>query len=127
MIIDKALQLSDGQAVTSSAASTNFVDLKAGGDAYDELFYVATVTEDFTGSGTLTIAIQTDDVDTFANAETLATSSALTADSLKAGAEVKFRIPYGLKRYVRAYYTASSAFSAGKISLNVARDVKLNG
>ena len=126
MIIDKALQLSDSQAITASAASTKVIDLGAAGDAYNELWVVGTVTTSFAGSGTLTVSIQTATDSAFTTPITLGTAPALSAASLVAGTEpVKFRLPQGKKRYIRAYYTASAAFTAGAMSLNITKDVKI--
>jgi len=128
MFIDKALQLSSEQAITTSAASTNVIDQKVGGDAYEAPWVVAHVDTAFTGTGTLTIAIQTSNDSTFATYDTIYSTGAIAAAGLTAGAEpVKVRLPLGTKRYIRAYYTASATFSAGKISLNVAKDVNIDG
>ena len=126
MIIDKALQLSSAQAITASAASAKVVDLGAAGDAYNELWVVGTVTTSFTGSGTLTVSIQTATDEAFTTPVTLIASPALAASSLTAGTEpVKFRLPQGKKQYIRAYYTASAAFTAGAMSLNIVKDVTI--
>lgn len=127
MFIDKALQLSSEQAITASAASTNVIDQVKAGDAYVAPWLVATIDESFAGSGTLTIAIQTSDDAEFKTPELLYATGELTASQLSAGtAPVKVRLPQGTKRYIRAYYTASSAFSKGKITLNVVKDVNVH-
>jgi len=128
MILDKALQLSKEQAVTASAASTNSVDQKAAGDAYEPVFVVATVDVDFATLTSLTIGIQTATDSAFTSPITVLSSGAIPVANLKAGKEVfKARLPHGLKRYVRAYYTVTgSNATAGKISLNMTKDVTLD-
>lgn len=128
MILDKALQLSDNQAVTASAASTNVIDQLVGGDAYEPVFVVASVSEDFAGLTSLTIDIQTADDEEFTTPVTLLSSGAIPAADLKAGSEpFKARLPFGTFRYVRAYYTVVGTGTAGKISLNMAKDVTIDG
>ncbi len=128
MILDKALQLSNEQAVTASAASTNYIDQKTGGDAYEPAWVVATVTTDFATLTSLTIDIQTADASTFASPITLLSSGAIPVADLKAGEEVfKARLPLGTHRYVRAYYTVTgSNATTGKISLNMTKDVTID-
>ncbi len=128
MILDKALQLSDNQAVTASAASTNVIDQLVGGDAYEPVFVVASVSEDFAGLTSLTIDIQTADDEEFTTPVTLLSSGAIPAADLKAGSEpFKARLPFGTFRYVRAYYTVVGTGTAGKISLNMTKDVTIDG
>ena len=127
MILDKALQLSDNQAVTASAASTNVIDQLVGGDAYEPVFVVASVSEDFAGLTALTIDIQTADDENFTTPVTLLSSGAIPAADLKAGSEpFKARLPFGTFRYIRAYYTVAGTGTAGKISLNMTKDVTLD-
>lgn len=129
MILDKALQLSHEQAVTASAASTDYVDLKTAGAAYVPVFVVATVDASFATLTSLTITIQTATDSAFTSPETLISSGAIPVASLTAGAEVfKERLPIKTKRYVRAYYTVTgSNATAGKITLNMAKDVNIDG
>jgi hypothetical protein len=128
MILDKALQLSNEQAVTASAASTNYIDQLTGGDAYEPVFAVATVTQDFATLTSLTIDIQTADDAAFTSPITLLSSGAIPVADLKAGAEVfKARLPFDTHRYVRAYYTVTgSSATAGKVSLNMTKDVTID-
>lgn len=128
MILDKALQLSNEQAVTASAASTNYIDQKTAGDAYEPVFLVGTVTTSFATLTSLTISIQTATDSAFTSPVTLLTSGPIPVADLVAGAEVfKERLPLGTFRYVRAYYTVTgSNATAGKISLNATKDVTID-
>lgn len=130
MIIDKALQLSAAQAVTASAASTNYIDQLVKGDAYEQLFISFLVGTAFatSTSATLQIMIQSADDSSFAtNLTTHDMSAALAVSALTANTEIlKMRLPYGLRRYVRAYYTVGTGtFTAGTISANIAQDVRI--
>ena len=129
MILDKALQLSNKQAVTASAASTNYIDLKTAGAAYEPVFVVATVDVNFATLTSLTIGIQTATDSAFTSPKTILSSGAIAAADLTAGNEVfKERLPMETLRYVRAYYTVTgSNATAGKISLNMTKDVKIDG
>ena len=128
MIIDKALQLSKEQAVTASAASTNYIDMKAAGGAYEPVFVVAQVDVNFATLTSLTIGIQTATDSAFTSPTTILSSGAIPVASLLAGKVVfQERLPMDTKRYVRAYYTVTgSNATAGKISLNMTKDVTID-
>lgn len=123
MITDKLNTLSEDQAVTASAASTNTIDTEVDsskiGDGNPKFFYFV-VTTDFATLTSLTFEIEdaADDgagaADTWAD---LATSQAVALADLVAGKEVKLAIPSGARRHLRAYYTvAGSNATAGKVS-----------
>ena len=131
MIRDKQLILSNAQAVTASAASENIIDLTKAGDAlagaelYLEILVNTLVTAD--GAATVTFAIQTDTVDTFASAVTLLATAAIGKASLVAGKEVlKVKLPIGLLQYLRVYYTvATGPLTAGKFDAFLVADVEV--
>lgn len=126
MIIDKALQFSDAQAITASAASTKVIDLKEGGNAYNENWIIATVDTAFSGSGTLAVSVQTDKAEGFSNAVTLLAGSAVAAADLKKGAyALKVKVPQGCERYIRLYYTVTGSLSGGKVTASIAKDVNI--
>ncbi len=126
MIIDKALQLSDKQAITVSAASTNYIDQGAAGDAYDPIYLHGIVGAALTGGTSVQISIQTATDAAFTTPITLFQTAAIAAADLTAGKEVlKTQLPWGTKRYIRAYYTVVGTFSAGTISINGTKDVKI--
>jgi len=118
MLLDNTLVLSEKQAVTASAASTNYIDQAAAGDAYGALWLVVKVDTTFATLTSLTIGIQTADASTFSSPVTLASSGAVAAASLTANEIVCcMRLPVGCKRYVRAYYTVGgSNATAGKVN-----------
>jgi len=122
MILDKELMMSQAQAVTATAASTNVIDLGArlGLDPglSDDLWLQIRVDTAATASGsaTVTFALQTDDDEAFGSATTLWTSTAIGKATLAAGYNVvRMRLPLGVERYVRVYYTvATGPLTAGK-------------
>lgn len=139
MIFDETTLLSDQQAITASAASTNVIDLApiATGTTRDigkgkPIPLLVQVTEDFTadGAGTLTVALQVDSVENFASPKTVWTTAALALADLVAGKViVPEYIPRGTdERYMRLYYTvATGPMTAGKIVAGVTMGNQSNG
>ncbi len=126
MIIDKQLEFSDGQAITASAASANYVDTGAAGNAYEELWFVVQVATALAGGTSLAVALETDDSAAFGAAKTLFATAAIPAASLTAGAQVaKVRVPPGAKRYLRANYTVVGPFTSGSVDAFLAMDVPI--
>lgn len=136
MIKDGETQLSDNQAVTASAASSNYYDAGAtgtppqgaqaltreltGGEAINFLAQVVTA---FTaaGAGTLTLALQTDDNTGFSSATEVWNSGAIPKATLVAGYEFNISyLPKVNERYFRLYYTvATGPMTAGNIDAAV--------
>lgn len=126
MITDKMNTLSEDQAVTASAESTNTIDTEVDaskiGDGNPKFVYFV-VTADFATLTSLAFEIEdaADDgagaADTWAD---LAVSQAVAAADLVKGKTIKMAIPSGARRHLRAYYTvAGSNATAGKVSAYV--------
>lgn len=132
MIVDNTLVLSDSQAVTATAGSTNVIDLGAPGTAYGgvaaltydigkgtDIEIVVEVTEAFATLTSLTVSLETDDNAAFSSPATVASGPAIAAASLTLGYVFNYpaRIPVGTnERYMRLKYTvAGSNATAGKI------------
>lgn len=120
MILDKENVLSDDQAVTASAASSNYMVLQsvAGKDSAvgNPGDLLVQVTEAFAGGTSIAASIQTDDDAAFGSAVTLNQSPAIATASLVAGYRFPIALPKeGLKKYLRVYYTVVGTMSAGKI------------
>jgi hypothetical protein len=118
---------SGGQAITSSAASTYWIDGGAAGDALDDsLWFVCLVTTAFdTSSNTLTVALETDSDSGFATAKVvlLQTGAIATSSMTTAGYKlIRSRIPAGLKRYLRVYFTCSAGLTSGKVFAGLVSD-----
>lgn len=130
MILDKLGTMSDKQALTVTAASTNTIDLGVSGTPVgavnpiqrdlgkgNKIPLLVQVTKTFVGPTSITIAMQTDSVEAFSAPVTLTSQTFLLAD-LKAGARMGLPVvPYGVtKRYLRMYYTVSGSATAGEIT-----------
>ena len=120
-MIDNELNLSNAQSITASAASTNYIDQKAAGDSVENPYVLVRVTTAFATLTSLNVAIQTDDNSSFSSPKTLARSAEVPVASLTANAVImKMRIPTGLERYIRLYYTVTgSDATAGKVSADI--------
>lgn len=145
MIFDKTLQLSDQQAITVTAPSTNVLDLLATGTPYKHagalkrdlgvgalVKFLIQVTEAFTAAGaaTLTIDLEVDDNEAFSSARVVWSSGAIGKATLTAGYQPSIvnYLPKGVnERYFRLNYTvATGPMTAGKITAGVVADVQTN-
>lgn len=139
MIFDNQSLLSDAQAITVTAASTNVLDLGpiATGITRDigkgkPIPLLIQVVEQFTavGAATLTVALQVDDNSGFASAKTVWTSAAIALADLAPGDVI---IPEYVQRgtderYLRLNYTvATGPMTAGKITAGVTMGNQTNG
>lgn len=130
MILDKDNLFSDEQALTATAASENVIDL---GDARDmgngepiELLVVVNETFDSAADGaTLTIAVQTDDVEGFGSPTTVQESVTIAEADLAAGEQV-FKVKLAsadYQRYLRLNYTVGTEdFTAGSLTAGLILD-----
>lgn len=131
MIFDLTTLLSDQQAITVTAVSTNVIDLApiATGIIRDigkgkPIPLLIQVTEQFAaaGAGTLTVTLEVDDNEAFSSAKTVWTSPAIAKATLKPGyVVVPEYIPRGTdERYLRLNYTVGTGpMTAGKIVAGV--------
>lgn len=125
MIADLSLVLSDAQAVTASAASTNVVDSLAAGRAMTGNARVQFLVDTLpvsAGSSTCVFSLQDSaDNSTFAD---VIVSPAIAKATLVAGyVPFEAMIPAGIRRYIRGFYTVAVAdFSAGKFDCRIVLD-----
>jgi len=129
MLKDKNTMFSDDQAVTTTAASTSYLDQLAAGNAVAPGIWLdVRVKTTFTGQGstTLTIALECDDNTSFSSAKTLFTTAALDESVLVAGYHIRVKVPIGAERYLRMTYTVGSGpMTAGKIDASMQMDVDI--
>lgn len=133
MILDNTLVLSDSQAVTATAGSTNVVDLGAPGTPYGasaavsfdigkgtEIPITVLVTEAFNNLTSLQVSIETDDNAAFSSAATVALGPPVLLAALTLGAKLVFpaELPEGMnERYFRLKYTVvGTAPTTGKLT-----------
>lgn len=133
MIIDNTLVLSDHQAITADAGSTNVWDTLAvgrpygwvtdrvpdRGEGFANIPMLVEVTEAFNNLTSIVVSLQVDDNSSFSSAKTVAVSETVLLAALVAGYQFKLfgRVPRGTdERYIRLYYDITgTAPSTGKI------------
>lgn len=143
MLLDEQALFSDQQAITATAASTNFINLGAvvtpplSANALDRdiggasnIPLLIQVTEVFNNLTSLTVAVQVDDNSSFSSPKTVATTGAIALADLVAGKKLMPHIvPIGTdERYMRLHYTVTgSAPTTGKIHAGIATGLQTNG
>ena len=142
MIFDLQTLLSNQQAITATAASTNVIDLGATGTIYGgsgamtrdigkgtPINLLVQVTETFNTLTSLTIAIELDSTETFTPDKSISLGTIALA-SLVAGYQIPFQfIPDGVNlRYMRLKYTvAGTDPTTGKITAGIVMGRQTNG
>lgn len=130
MIIDKLLQVSDAQAVTASAASTDVIDFgqtNPNSGLNDNVTLAITVDEAATASGSATVVFSIQDSADNSTFTDVYATAAIGKATLVAGYQVLMPIPYKLRRYFRVYYTvATGPLTAGKFSAQIVTGVQQN-
>lgn len=128
MIFDKTTLLSDAQAITADAASTNQIDLspRATGLVRDigkgeRIPLLIQVVETFNNLTSIAISLQTDEDVAFGSPKTVWTSTLLLADLVAGKVVVPEYIPRGTdERYLRVYYDITgTAPTTGKFTAGV--------
>lgn len=128
MILDKETLLSDAQAITATAASTNLIDLTKARDIGKgtPIPLLIQCVETFNNLTSLKIDIETDDNSGFASAKVVASHTVVLAD-LKAGWICPLTsVPRGVaERYLRVNYTVTGAApAAGKMTAGLCMGVQ---
>jgi hypothetical protein len=122
MYIDRQNLFGQDQAVTGSAATTDYIDLGAARDIGNgerpEILVLCTQDVTAAGAATVTVALQSDDNSSFSSPANLVLSDAIPKASLVAGTQVlRVAVPYGTERYLRLFYTVNSGpLTAGKFT-----------
>lgn len=130
MFIDKALQVSNEQAVTASAASTDVIDFgqanpNVGLD--DRSNMVITVDESVTASGAATVTFSVQDSADNSSFADVSVTPAIGKASLTAGQQIVIPMPTKLRRYCQVYYTvATGPLTAGKFSAQIVTGIQQN-
>lgn len=150
MIFDAQNLMSDQQAITASARSTNVIDLRPTGTPYgntqalkrdigkgDPIPLLVQVTESFNTLTSLTFTIQTSDDPAFGSGNVDHAAFTVVLATLTAG----YKLPYnlipdalmgpgnqGMKRYLSINYTVTGTNpTLGKITAGVVAGVQTNG
>ena len=130
MIVDKFLRVSEDQAITADAASTNTIDLSQARDIGEgqSLFMVFTVTQAFNNLTSALLEVVISDNADLSSPQILAMQSVLLA-GLTVGAQFTVVIPPQVgslgKRYLGAYYDITgTAPSTGKITADIVTNIQ---
>jgi len=131
MIIDKALQVSDAQAVTSTAPSEDVIDFGQAtpnlGNGAQATYMVVTVDEGATASGDATVQFSVQDSADNSSWADVALTKAIGKADLAAGEQIVIPMPVRLRRYTRLNYTVGTGpLTAGKFSAQIVTGVQLN-
>jgi hypothetical protein len=130
-ILDRLGTLSDAQALTSTAASEDVIDLGVGEDAFGtaltdpdlaegrQIFVnvqVGTVLDSSGQAATLTVALQ-DSADNSSWSAVYSTAAIAEATLVEGYRILSMGLPVGLRRYIRLYYTVGTeSFTSGNVS-----------
>lgn len=131
MIIDKALQVSDEQAVTSTAASTDVIDFGQSkpnlGAGAQQTYMVVTVDEDAAADGDATVQFAVQDSADNSDYRDVALTREIGKADLAAGEQIVIPMPVDLRRYARVNYTVGTGpLTAGKFSAQLVTGVQHN-
>lgn len=129
MLFDAKLLMSNQQAITATAASTDVIDTGNPKDyGHCGAPLLVQVTEDFNNLTSLAISLQTDSDSAFGSPRELFTVTVLAAD-LKAGFKTPvITVPHKAERYLRVNYTVvGTAPTTGKVTAGLVAGVQTNG
>jgi hypothetical protein len=113
MIVDQFLRVSTAQAVTTTAVSTDKIDLLQAREI---------------GEGADLFFVFTDDNASLSSPTVIAATAAIVTASLTAGAQFMVPIPPQVaslgERYLGAQYTVSGTYSAGTVTADVVHNIQ---
>lgn len=117
MILDADLQFSDAQVVTSTAASSNLIDMGAIRDVAvgQPLYVLISVETALTNTGTVTITVESDDNASFSSATTQQTIGVLQTSAVGTKLIAPLYPADNSERYMRLKYTVSGTVDTGKV------------
>ena len=129
MITDAFLRLSDAQALTTTAVSTNTIDLGVARDmgAGEELYVYFTVPTALAGGTSVTFQVITSAAANLGTPTVDATSPAIVTATLVAGYKTAVRINPAVfangQRYLGAQYTIVGTYTSGNVTCDIATDI----
>lgn len=130
MIIDRQLQVSNEQAVTTSAASADVIDfgqLNPNSGMSDRLDVSITVDETVAAAGAATVTFSVQDSADNSTFADVAVTAAIGKAALPIGTHITIPMPNVHRRYVRVFYTVGTGpLTAGKFSAQVVAGVQQN-
>ena len=129
MITDSLLRVSEDQAVTSTAYSTNTIDLGTARDVGEgtALYMNFALTEAFANGTSITFEVVTSANANLSSPTVVGSSDAVLTAALTAGKNVVVRINPDIagkgQRYLGARYTVAGTFNAGKVTADVVETI----
>ena len=129
MITDKLLRVSEDQAVTSTAVSTNTVDLGSARDIGEgtPLYMNFAVTEAFANGTSITFEVTTSASANLSTPTVIGSSTAVVTSALTLGKNVVVRLNPDIggkgQRYLGARYTVAGTMNAGKVTADVVETI----
>jgi len=130
MITDKLLRVSEDQALTTTAVSTDKIDLSVARDIGEgqDLFMNFAVTTALTGGTSVKFEVVTSAAADLSSPTVIGSTDAIVTASLVAGYNTAVRINPQIaslgQRYLGARYTISGTYSAGKVTADVVMDIQ---
>lgn len=131
MITDKLLRVSTDQALTTTAVSTDTIDLSIArdiGEGQDLYMNFAVTTALAGGTSVKFEVIQADNAALSSNVQVIGSSDAVLTAALVAGYNTAVRINPQVasngKRYLGARYTISGTYTAGAVTADIVTDIQ---
>ena len=129
MITDKLLRVSEDQAVTSSAYSTNTVDLSVARDVGEgtALYMNFALTEAFANGTNITFEVVTSANANLSSHDVVGSSTTIATAALTLGKNIVVAINPQIaskgKRYLGARYVVTGTMNAGKVTADVVETI----
>ncbi len=125
MILDSEALYSDDQVITTTADSTNILDLAKNSGPGVPVRLLIQVTATFVGGTSITIDLETDDNDSFNTLSTIASTPTIVTATLVAGYKFPINfVPDAMERYSRLEYTVVGSYTPGSITAGIVFDVQ---
>lgn len=130
MITDKLLRVSTDQALTTTAVSTDTIDLSIARDMGEggELYMNFAVTAALTGGTSVKFEVISSAAANLGSPTVIGSTDAIVTASLVAGANVAVRINPQIaskgQRYLGARYTIDGTYSAGTVTADVVMNIQ---
>ena len=129
MITDKLLRVSEDQAVTSTAVSTNTVDLGVARDMGEgtALYMNFALTEAFANGTSITFEVITSASANLGTPTVIGSSAVIATAALTLGKNIVVRLNPSIaskgQRYLGARYTIAGTFNAGKVTADIVETI----
>ena len=129
MITDSLLRVSEDQAVTSTAVSTNTVDLGVARDMGEgtTLYMNFALTEAFANGTSITFEVITSASANLGSPTVIGSSAAIVTASLTLGKNIVVTLNPDIagkgQRYLGARYTIAGTFNAGKVTADIVETI----